>query len=199
MRWALLALTVGIVLAAFGWLGRDRWLAHYPVIDPMVFFSAMPGGPMGRADPSTLDPRYFDGLGYQVAGPNRIAVAHSSKRPTSPANPYDMDLNLRVNAMVTDGAARQAFEQEAETDARIGHTKVVLGKDDELRADAVAAWCRASSSEPTHCVVAVRHGNYLLRYAGLLISNGLFPSERAFLAEVRRLDAHVVSALERAR
>lgn len=173
-------------------------MASHPIIDPMIIFSAMPGAPMVQRDRSTLAPRYFDRLGYLVAGSNRIAVAQTSKRPSNPDNPYDMDLVVRVNALSTDGAARQAYAHETETDARLLRQKLSLVKADELSGDSAAAWCIAVQS-PVTCVITVRHGNYLLRYVGVMNVNGFFPSERDFRAEVRRLDAHVVAALRRAR
>lgn len=199
MKWLLITIVAATALATLAWLDRDRWIASHPIIDPMVLFTAMPGTPTVQRDPSTLDPRYFDHLGYLVAGSNRIAMAQSSKRPSNPDNPYDMDLVVRVNALSTDGAARQALAHETETDAHLLRQKRSLVKADELSGDAAVARCDIVANAPVSCVITVRHGNYLLRYIGVMDVNGFFPSERDFRTEVGRIDAHVVAALRRTR
>lgn len=154
-------------------------LTPEPAVPAALLFAAWPGPPRAAASAGA------DALGFHAAGEARAALAMVSRRPAHPDDPYDVDLSLRAMVWPTAEAATWAFASERAQDERLMRACMPLPYRADLSADEVYGW-QASLPDATIAVQA-RYGRYLMRAAGRLHPDGLFPDVDSFVAAL--LDA----------
>jgi hypothetical protein len=186
------ALGVLLASAAVAWWLTQRASATYPAVAVRSFDAAIPGGPFVQGRPLPGTP--LDELGYSALADMRAAVIVSSKRPPTP-DPYDNDLTLRVLLLPSDAQARRLDGAERGDPVQ---TRLPGSQEITVTGLEAVAWGRRSGP-PVIVVAQVRRGNYVFRYSGRLHSDGFYPTEQAFLDDVKRIDAHAIQTLEAAR
>ena len=190
-RLLIVVLSLLVATAATAWWLIRRSSATYPPVAARDFYTAIPGGPFeqGHSPPGTQ----FDNLGYTVLGDVRAAIVVSSRRPPS-SDPYDNDLTLRIFILTSDAEARRLDDTERGDPV---HARLPGSNEFAVVGLESIAWGRRFAS-PASLVAQVRRGNYVFRYGGRLHVNGLYPTEQAFLDDVKRLDAHALKVLDAA-